>query len=100
MQWHRLAVAGWDNGVRMTPQAWISTIVLLMFGMAMVLVFFRIVPPGSEAALNILLGVLGNQAAQCVSYWVGSSSNSARKTEIMAAAAGSESANASKKENH
>lgn len=58
-------------------------VVLVLFGTAMVLAFFRVVPAGSETVLNVLLGALGTMASQVVSYWVGSSAGSARKTELL-----------------
>lgn len=68
----------------MTAATWISTVVLALFGMATALTFIWPAPPGAEAILNVLLGSLGAMAVQVVSYWVGSSSGSARKTELLA----------------
>ena len=69
----------------MTPQAWISTIVLLLFVAATLLLFFYPVPPESKEMVYAVVSLLGALAGTCVNYYVGSSSNSARKTEIMAA---------------
>jgi hypothetical protein len=69
----------------MTAAAWISTVVLLLFGAAMTLAFLKAAPAGSEAILNVMLGALGSMATQVVSYWVGSSSGSAKKTDLLTA---------------
>lgn len=67
----------------MTPVTWISTVVLVLFGMATAMMFLWPVPSGAETILNVLLGTLGAMAVQVVGYWVGSSSGSARKTELL-----------------
>jgi uncharacterized membrane protein YccC len=63
--------------------AYISIVVLATFGIALILTFSITVPTGSEALLNVILGSLVAMAGQVVSYWVGSSSGSVRKTELL-----------------
>jgi hypothetical protein len=50
------------------------------------LVLSRTVPPGSEALANIMMGTLAGMASAVVSYWVGSSAGSARKSDDLARA--------------
>jgi hypothetical protein len=40
-------------------------------------------PSGSETILNMLLGTLAAMATAVVSYWVGSSSDSVQKTDML-----------------
>lgn len=56
---------------------------LTIFALGLVLAFTKAAPAGAETILNVMLGALGSMSVQVVSYWVGSSSGSARKTEIM-----------------
>jgi len=62
----------------------ISAIVLLTFGGVLAMTITRTLPAGSETILNILLGTLGAMATSTVSYWVGSSSGSAQKSDAIA----------------
>lgn len=62
---------------------YISIVVLCTFGLALILTFTQEAPKGSEALLNVILGSLVAMAGQVVSYWVGSSSGSVRKTELL-----------------
>jgi len=62
----------------------LSAIVLFLFGGSLAIVLTQSAPPGSENVANVLLGALAGMAGTVVSYWVGSSSGSARKTELMA----------------
>ena len=61
----------------------ISVVVLLTFGVVMWAALTRVLPAGSETILNMLLGTLAAMATSVVSYWVGSSSGSDRKTEML-----------------
>jgi len=61
----------------------VSLVVLVTFGVVMCAALTRALPPGSETILNMLLGTLAAMATSVVSYWVGSSSGSARKTELL-----------------
>jgi hypothetical protein len=73
-----------------SPIAWgapvVSTLVLGTFGLMLGLVLSRTVPPGSEALANIMMGTLAGMASAVVSYWVGSSAGSARKSDDLARA--------------
>lgn len=62
----------------------LSAIVLALFGGSLAIVLTRSAPPGSETLANVLLGTLAAMSGTVVNYWVGSSSGSARKTELMA----------------
>ncbi len=68
--------------VRWAPVV-VSAVVLATFGLVMVLALTRALPPGSETVLSMLLGTLAAMATSVVSYWVGSSSGSARKTDLL-----------------
>lgn len=61
----------------------VSAIVLVTFCTIVVLVVTHALPSGSENIANILLGTLSAMASQVVAYWVGSSSDSTRKTEMI-----------------
>lgn len=63
----------------------VSALILAMFGVMLVLVFFR-TPVGSEALSNIMMGTLAGMSANIVAYWVGSSAGSARKSDDLARA--------------
>ena len=62
----------------------VSTIVLVTFGALAGVVTFHAVPEGSIQIANIMLGSLGTMTASVVSYWVGSSVGSARKSDQLA----------------
>lgn len=65
-------------------QLTVSVAVLAAFACAAVLVLSHGVPPTAEAIANVVLGTLGALASAVVNYWLGSSSGSARKTELLA----------------
>lgn len=67
-------------------RATVSIIVLLTFLAALGLVLTKSLPAGSEQIANVMLGYLGAMATGVVSYWVGSSAGSAKKTELLAMA--------------
>ncbi len=75
-----LAKAG--SGVQWAP-AIVSFVVLGTFGVVMWAALNRTLPAGSETILNMLLGTLAAMATSVVGYWVGSSSGSTRKTELL-----------------
>ena len=62
----------------------VSVLVLSGFATLAVLVVYRGVPAGSETVASVLLGTMGAMATAVVSYWVGSSAGSARKSELLA----------------
>ncbi len=72
---------------RSMAPVYISIVVLCAFGLALILTFTQEAPKGSEAILNVILGSLVSMAGQIVSYWVGSSSGSTHKTELLIDAA-------------
>lgn len=61
-----------------------SVVVLMIFAMAVSVILFWGIPPGSEATANVLLGTLATMAVSVVSYWVGSSAGSAEKQRLLA----------------
>lgn len=61
----------------------ISVVVLVTFGVVMWAALTRALPTGSETILNMLLGTLAAMATSVVSYWVGSSRGSDRKTDML-----------------
>ena len=62
----------------------ISAGVLGVFALMMSFIMVRGMPPGTETAVNLLLGTLAAMATSVVSYWVGSSAGSARKDDRLA----------------
>jgi hypothetical protein len=70
-----------------SPIAWapvvISAAVLFTFAAVMFLALTRALPAGSETLLNMLLGSLTAMATGAVNYWLGSSSGSAQKTDLL-----------------
>jgi hypothetical protein len=62
----------------------VSTIVLMAFAVMTWVVVSHSIPQGSEQISMVMLGTLGTLATSVVSYWVGSSAGSARKTELAA----------------
>jgi hypothetical protein len=62
----------------------VSIVVLLTFAVVMWAALTRVLPAGSEAILNTLLGTLAAMATTVVGYWVGSSAGSAQKTDLLA----------------
>jgi len=66
----------------------VSTIVLISYGvvtsLVVYLVSFQSLPEGAVAVLTLAMGSLSTLAGAVVNYWVGSSSSSARKTDIIA----------------
>ena len=66
----------------------VSTIVLISYGivtsLVVYLVSFQSLPEGAVAVLTLAMGSLSTLAGAVVNYWVGSSSSSARKSEIIA----------------
>ncbi len=77
-----IGLAGLHSGIAWAPVA-VSVVVLLTFGIVMWAALTRVLPAGSETILNMLLGTLAAMATSVVSYWVGSSSGSDRKTELL-----------------
>ncbi len=73
-----------------SPIAWgapvVSTLVLATFGTMLAIVLSRSIPAGSESLANVMLGTLASMATATVSYWVGSSAGSARKSVDLARA--------------
>ena len=63
----------------------ISVVVLLAFGTLCGVVLFHAIPEASQRTADGLLTSLGTLATMVVSYWVGSSAGSARKTELLQA---------------
>ena len=61
----------------------VSATVVLTFGAALYAVLTRALPPGSETIANVMLGTLGAMTTAVVSYWVGSSSGSDTKTQMI-----------------
>lgn len=61
----------------------VSGVVLMTFGIVMFLAITRSLPAGSETILNMLLGTLAAMATSVVSYWVGSSAGSEKKTDLL-----------------
>lgn len=77
-----LGLAKLGSGMAWAP-AVISVVVLATFGVVMWAALTRVLPAGSETILNMLLGTLAAMATSVVSYWVGSSSGSDKKTEML-----------------
>lgn len=77
-----LGLARLHSDIAWAPVA-VSVAVLLTFGVVMWAALTRVLPAGSETILNMLLGTLAAMATSVVSYWVGSSSGSDRKTEML-----------------
>lgn len=75
-----------------SPIAWgapiVSTVVLVAFAVALWAVLKEEIPAGSRDIANIMLGTLGSMAVAVVSYWVGSSSGSAAKDNMLRQIAG------------
>ena len=61
----------------------ISLVVLITFGTVMFLTLNHGFPAGNETVLNMLLGSLAAMTTSVVSYWVGSSAGSNRKTDLL-----------------
>ena len=61
----------------------VSLVVLVTFAVVMWAALSSTLPAGSETILNMLLGTLAAMATSVVGYWVGSSSGSAAKTEML-----------------
>lgn len=77
-----VALAQVGSKVAWAP-AVISFVVLVTFGVVMWAALNRTMPIGSETILNMLLGTLAAMATAVVSYWVGSSSDSVQKTDML-----------------
>jgi hypothetical protein len=77
-----VALAQAGSKVAWAP-AVVSFVVLATFGVVMWGALNRVMPAGSETILNMLLGTLAAMATAVVSYWVGSSSGSAQKTDML-----------------
>ena len=77
-----VALAQTKSNLQWAP-AIISAVVLLTFGGVMVIALTAVLPAGSETLLNMLMGTLAAMATSVVSYWVGSSSGSDRKTDMI-----------------
>lgn len=67
-------------------QSAVSLAVLVLFGAALWLIFHVQLPPGAAEVANVMLGSLGTMASSVVTYWIGSSRGSAKKTELLALA--------------
>lgn len=61
----------------------ISVIVLAAFGATILVVLTSALPAGSERVQDTLIGMLAMMTSAVVSYWVGSSSGSALKTQML-----------------
>ena len=77
-----VALAKAGSAVSWAP-AVVSMVVLVTFGVVMWAALTRSLPSGSETILNMLLGTLAAMATSVVAYWVGSSSGSDRKTDLL-----------------
>ena len=77
-----VALAKSGSAVQWAP-AVVSFVVLATFGAVMVAALTRSLPAGSETILNMLLGTLAAMATSTVAYWLGSSSGSDKKTELL-----------------
>lgn len=75
-----LAKAG--SRVQWAP-AMVSLVVLATFGAVMWAALTHSMPPGSETILNVLMGMLGTGFAAVVNFWLGSSSDSHVKTQML-----------------
>jgi hypothetical protein len=69
-------------------------ITLGFFGM-LIAMMVQTVPSGNQAIMNVMLGSLGTAWVSAVSFWLGSSYGSLRKTDQMAAVAGVQTPTAS-----
>jgi hypothetical protein len=65
----------------------VSVIVLITFGIVLMMVLTKTIPEGSEKFLLIMLGALATMSSNIVQFWVGSSSGSKQKDEVIAAQA-------------
>lgn len=61
----------------------VSTIVILGFIIICTLLFTRIIPADSKELAQIMFGGLVSMATTVVNYWLGSSSGSAKKDELI-----------------
>lgn len=77
-----VALAQAGSKVAWAP-AVVSFVVLATFGIVMWAALNRTMPAGSETILNMLLGTLAAMATAVVSYWVGSSSDSVAKSDML-----------------
>lgn len=77
-----LGLAQAHSQVQWAP-AVVSLVVLVTFAVVMWAALSSTLPAGSETILNMLLGTLAAMATSVVGYWVGSSSGSAAKTEML-----------------
>ena len=77
-----VALAQAKSAVAWAP-AIVSFVVLATFGVVMCAALTRQLPAGSETILNMLLRTLAAMATSVVAYWVGSSSGSERKTDLL-----------------
>jgi hypothetical protein len=73
-----------------SPLAWgsavISALVLVTFAIVLRMVLTKAIPDGQESLVYIMLGALTTMATGVVGYWVGSSSGSAMKTDLLSKA--------------
>ncbi len=77
-----VALAGAHSGVQWGAPV-VSLTVLATFGLTLYAVLTRALPAGSDTIANVLLGSLSAMATAVVSYWVGSSSGSQQKTDLL-----------------
>ena len=75
-----LAKAGSD--LEWAP-AVLSAIILTSFGGMLYVVLNSVIPQQSEALANVLLGTLAAMATQVANFWLGSSSGSNKKTDML-----------------
>jgi hypothetical protein len=61
----------------------VSLVVVIAFFAVLMVVALRGIPTGAETILNVMLGFLGSAFGAVLGYWVGSSSGSAQKTEVL-----------------
>lgn len=78
----QLGLAKAGSRVQWAP-AIVSVVVLATFALVMWAALTRQLPPGSETILNVLMGMLGAGFTAVLNFWLGSSSDSHRKTDLL-----------------
>jgi hypothetical protein len=61
----------------------VSIIVLLLFGAVAVMLFLRALPDGSHEVALVVMGAVAAKFGDVVAFWLGSSSSSMHKTELL-----------------
>lgn len=64
----------------------VSAIVIMTFGATLLLILTKSVPESATRLADVMMGALTTAFVGVVQYWVGSSSGSAVKTELLAQA--------------